>query len=221
MKKVKICLSSLIIFVLILSIATLFNSDNDKVIFESGKNNKVVSSNALTMMYETSSGSGEYQVSKDNTWPEDGYIFNKELSRCENGSSVGWDSTTKRVIVEANSADKCYVYFDVIPTFANDIINNFYVEDGVNGLYYHDGQGTYTNADQEAGDNSYRYSGANPNNFVCFGSDATTCPNDNLYRIIGIFDNQVKLIKHDYATTNLLGTDGAYYIIYSSSTGQG
>ena len=44
-------------------------------------------------------------------------------------------------------------------TLANYIIENVYVEDGVNGLYYHDGQGTYTNADQEAGDYSYRYSG--------------------------------------------------------------
>ena len=30
---------------------------------------------------------------------------------------------------------------------------------------------------------------------MCFGSTAATCPNDNLYRIIGVFDNQVKLIK--------------------------
>ena len=30
---------------------------------------------------------------------------------------------------------------------------------------------------------------------MCFGSTAATCPNDNLYRIIGVFGNQVKLIK--------------------------
>ena len=190
MKKKILILSSLIMFVLIVSIVTLFYSDNDKVIFESGSisNNRIVSSNALTMMYETSSGSGEYQVSNDTTWPTDGYIFNTELSSCENGSSIAWDDNTKRVIVEANSGDKCYVYFDVIPTFANYIINNVYTgTDGENNLYLHDGLGSYTNADQEAGDNSYRYSGANPNNYVCFGSDEATCPNDNLYRIIGIF----------------------------------
>ena len=71
-------------------------------------------------------------------------------------------------------------------TLASYIIENVYTEDGVNGLYYHDGEGTYTNADQEAGDNSYRYSGANPNNYVCFGTVEETCPNDNLYRIIGV-----------------------------------
>ena len=61
-----------------------------------------------------------------------------------------------------------------------------------------------------AGDNSYRYAGANPNNYVCFGSGASTCPEDNLYRIIGVFGNQVKLIKATIAKSNLLGTAGAY-----------
>ena len=80
--------------------------------------------------------------------------------------------------------------------------------EGTDGLYLHDGSGTY--GSQEAGDNSYRFSGSNPNNYVCFGSTAGTCPNDNLYRIIGVFGNQVKLIKHDYANSNLLGTNGDY-----------
>ena len=48
------------------------------------------------------------------------------------------------------------------------------------------------------------------NNFVCFGSTETPCPTDNLYRIIGVIDGKVKLIKYDYATSALLGTDGDY-----------
>ena len=48
------------------------------------------------------------------------------------------------------------------------------------------------------------------NNFVCFGSSETPCPTDNLYRIIGVIDGKVKLIKYDYATSALLGTDGEY-----------
>ena len=92
-------------------------------------------------------------------------------------------------------------------------------EEGANGLYYHDGVGTYTNATEEAGDNSYRYSGSNPNNFVCFGSDSAECENDNLYRIIGVFNNKVKLIKYDYANSNMLGTDGDYNTnTYSGTT---
>ena len=89
---------------------------------------------------------------------------------------------------------------DVCPEGGNlaSCIQTYYTTYGeeTGGLYYHDGVGTYANADQEAGDNSYRYAGANPNNYVCFGSDAASCPNDNLYRIIGVFGNQVKLIKN-------------------------
>ena len=87
---------------------------------------------------------------------------------------------------------------------AAEYIASLYTTDGENGLYYHDGTGTYGTL--EAGDNSYRYSGANPNNYICFGSDEETCPADNLYRIIGVFDGQVKLIKSDYAGESVLGT---------------
>ena len=83
-------------------------------------------------------------------------------------------------------------------------------------LYYHDGS-----LENGINDNSYRYAGASEqvNNFVCFGSTKTPCPTDNLYRIIGVFGENnhgvtgkqlVKLIKYDYATNALLGTDGDY-----------
>ncbi len=75
-------------------------------------------------------------------------------------------------------------------------------------LYYHDS--TLTNG---AGDNSYRYAGPSGtvNNFVCLGTNESPCPEDNLYRIIGVINDKVKLIKYDYATSDLLGTDGDYY----------
>src|SRR5699024_5079178 len=57
-------------------------------------------------------------------------------------------------------------------------------------IFYHSGSLSYS-----ARDNSYRYAGSNVNNYVCFGSDASTCPSDNLYRIIGVFGSEVKLIK--------------------------
>ena len=52
------------------------------------------------------------------------------------------------------------------------------------------------------------------NNYVCFGASEAPCPEDNLYRIIGVFGDKVKLIKSDYATTALLGTDGDYKQAY-------
>ena len=169
----------------------------------------------LTMMLETKDGIYKETIASE--WPMEGYVFNENLSRCENGGILSWDDENKKVIMQSNTSDKCYVYFDAKKeTFADYIINEVYTEDGVNGLYFHDGVGTYANANQEAGDNSYRYSGANPNNYVCFGSDAATCPNDNLYRIIGLFDDDqdgiynIKLIKYDYANSNLLGTNGSY-----------
>ena len=81
-------------------------------------------------------------------------------------------------------------------------------------LYYHD-----SSLENGAGDNSYRYAGASEsvNNYVCFGSDETTCPVDNLYRIIGVFDGRVKLIKADSATTALLGADGDYSKMYTEN----
>ena len=188
----------------------MFNSSNKSYyVITNNNEEKIMNTNALTMMYETEAGSGEYQVTSDTTWPQEGYVFNETLSACENGSELSWDDENNRVIMEANTSDKCYVYFD-IPTLADvcpnggnlsSCIQTYYTTygEGAGGLYYHDGTGSYTNADQEAGDNSYRYAGANPNN-----------PNDNLYRIIGVFEGEVKLIKADFANSNLLGTDGNY-----------
>ena len=63
---------------------------------------------------------------------------------------------------------------------------------GENSMYYHDS--TLANG---AGDNSYRYAGASSivNNYICLGSDATTCPDANLFRIIGVFGDQTKVIR--------------------------
>ena len=185
-------------------------------------------------------------------------------------------------------------------SFADYLITDIYMgTDGNNNLYYHDGQGTYLNADQEAKDNSYRFSGGdyqvtdvatqngltkvvtststdvdgvinfycngekqyvgyacgatsdyyyttaysetnhftsyedaliqavndgyltnnNIKNFVCFGpgADNENCSEDNLYRIIGIFDGQVKLIKYTHATPTIFGSDGDYNALYTGS----
>ena len=95
-------------------------------------------------------------------------------------------------------------------TLACHVATQYTGTDGENGLYYHD-----ADLANGAGDNSYRYAGANPNNYVCFGNDASTCPNDNLYRIIGVLNDnseyQVKLIKADYTTSAMLGTDSRDY----------
>ncbi|MBD9106859.1 hypothetical protein EGP99_03510 [bacterium] len=109
------------------------------------------------------------------------------------------------------------------PTLADYVKSLYTGTQGENGIYYHDA--SLTNG---AEDNSYRFAGASSavNNYVCFGSTESPCPEDNLYRIIGVFDNKVgenqteqrvKLIKSDYATTALLGADGDYNQAYTAT----
>jgi len=174
----------------------------------------------ISMMLETEAGSGNYEMTTRESWPTEGYVFNTELSKCENGGELSWDDENKRVLMSGNVSDKCYVYFDIyVPSTIADFCNsgdtlatcvkNFGNQGtDMSNIYIHNSG--LTNG---AGDNSYRYAGASEvvNNFVCFGTNTTPCPTDNLYRIIGVFDGKVKLIKYDYATSALLGTDGDYY----------
>ena len=368
MKKYILILSSIVI-VLFIIVINVVNRFETREVLENVQSNKMVSENTLTMMYETEVGSGEYQVSSDTSWPQEGYIFNANLSSCENGSKLTWDDENKRVLMQVSTSDKWYVYFDkyniieittftttktpnsitlnvettpgdnpaatyyftandggtwessttnsytynnlepnteynfkvyivdtlgfksneyvlkettneyINPSVSNvvasnitsdsvtisvtasggtnniakyyyskdngaswvdstnssytftglsgnttynfkvyvtdtaghqsnqsgtsvttknpvyfaDYIKGLYTSDGENGIYYHDSQGPYGSL--EAGDNSYRYTGEDPNNYVCFGSDSTSCPRNNWYRIIGVFGDQVKLIK--------------------------
>lgn len=204
MKKKKngvILILGVAILVTTIHISFLYNKDfNSQTITKNEKNNPVLKNESLSMMFETSEGSGVYEARNNSTWPTSGYVFNSTNSKCENGGTLSYVSSTNVVRMEASRSDKCYVYFDVeasapTPTNLADYIKALYTTDGTNNLYYHNGSGSYTNANLEAGDNSYRYAGANPNNWICFGTSAATCPSDNLYRIIGVFDDNVKLIK--------------------------
>ena len=147
----------------------------------------------LSMNLEQTAGAGDYKTVTQSKWPTEGYKFNTELSRCENGSEISWDDTKKAVIMQGNVSDKCYVYFDIYqPTLAEYIKSQYTGTQGDNALYYHNS--TLTNG---AGDNSYRYAGASDsvNNYICLGSDAATCPDANLFRIIGVFGDKRKVIR--------------------------
>ena len=137
-------------------------------------------------------------MTTQNSWPTDGYVFNSELSKCENGGTLSWDKTNKMVKFSGNISDKCYVYFDVDTSMslAEYVVSQYTGTQGVNGIYYHD-----------------------PNNYVCFGSDDATCPSENLYRIIGVIDGKIKLISADGATTTMLGTDEGYVKTYQAAFG--
>ena len=294
MKKVvkKIALL-LIVFGIGVGVTLLYTNNKYKVYEEEECKQIKKHVDTISMMLETEAGSGNYEMTTSSSWPTDGYVFNTELSKCENGGELSWDDANKTVLMSGNVSDKCYVYFDKynpITINNNSVTSNgnsititidatagtgtiakylyskdngvsyvqsanntytftgldkgtynikAYVQDsngknseiisktieitsitladyvkslytgtqGANNIYHH--TSTLTNG---AGDNSYRYAGSSErvNNFVCFGTNTTPCPTDNLYRIIGVFGDQVKLIKYDYANSNLLGENGEY-----------
>ncbi len=376
-KKILLISSMLLTFILVVFVSlNNTNNENKNVLSNTNKDTEVINSNMITMMYETDAGTGIYEETKDTTWPENGYIFNENLSGCERGGELEYNSINKTVNLLSNKSDNCYVYFDKYdgvwidnvsisnvtgssvtldisatsengnittyyyslndseeyqetttnPITINDLnklteykisiyaidstnarsniyevivattdesrpvinsvsvtdvsyngftltvdatsdveINKYYyilknqednnaaystsnkyafnnlkentnydleifIEDtngifsekynisektmlrlstyivnlyssqGSNNIYYH-----ASNLNNSAGDNSYRYSGANPNNYVCFGSTTTPCPTENIYRIIGVFNNQVKIITSDVVGNSVLG----------------
>ena len=138
--------------------------------------------NQVTTYYYSKDNGNSYETSNSNT-----YTF----SGLDMGAVYNFS-----VYVEDSLGYKSEVYTlsettDDTLLLADCVINQYGGVQGNNGIYYHT-----SSLANSARDNSYRYSGVNPNNYVCFGSTASTCPSDSLYRIIGVFGNQIKLIKN-------------------------
>ena len=130
--------------------------------------------------YYYSINNGSYQSSSSNTHTFSGLSAGTSYSiRVYVTDTTGVDSNVYTINAETENS-----------VLLADYIKSLYTSQGANGLYYHT-----SSLANSAADNSYRYAGANPNNYVCFGSDAASCPSANLYRIIGVFGNEVKLIK--------------------------
>lgn len=144
--------------------------------------------------------------------------FNLLLWIDENGDNNGSTNDVQnkawygKIIIKALDTD--------LETFTlSEYIESTYGMD--NTLYYHTSDSTkWENGESAyssllAGDNSYRYAGASAdvNNYVCFGTtDTSTCtssPDTYLYRIIGVFDGQVKLIRNSSVGVISWDTDGS------------
>ena len=195
-KNMKLFIALAIILLITNGFTFVISSKKNNFYKESTDNIKkrIIQENTLSMMLETEAGSGNYEMTTASSWPTDGYVFNTTLSKCENGGELSWDDENKRVVMSGNVSDKCYVYFDKVLTLATYVKSLYTGTQGDNNIYYHDS--TLANG---AGDNSYRYAGASEttNNYVCFGSTESPCPTDNLYRIIGVFNGKVKLVKYN------------------------
>ena len=156
----------------------------------------------ISKYYYSKDGGSNYVESTSNS-----YTFDNLTSNVTFNISVYVKDSNGRDSSVSNAAETTQK-----PTIA-DYVKAQYTTQGANNLYLHD-----NTLENGAKDNSYRYAGSSDttNNFVCFSYDSTdgTCPSDNLYRIIGVFDGEVKLIKYDYAKETLLGTDGDYNTTY-------
>ena len=218
--KNKYIIFSIVVLVLFVTLSVSFDKfKTTNTYIEDSSSNQIKVTKGISMNLEQTAGAGDYKTVTRSKWPTEGYKFNSELSRCENGSKISWDDTNNTVVVSGNLSDKCYVYFDIyVPTIADycssgtelaSCIKHFgNLGPSVSAIYIHNS--SLTNG---AGDNSYIYAVASDqvNNFVCFGFfTKKSCPEDNLYRIIGVFGDNVRLIKYDYANSNLLGTNGDY-----------
>ena len=169
---------------------------------------------SITINVSASGGTGnvvKYYYSKDN-----GSNYVESTSSSYTFSNLTSNATfyVKVYVKDSNNRDSSVSATSIATkkrTLVNYVKSLYTGTQGANNIYYHDA--SLTNG---AGDNSYRFAGASDqvNNYVCFGSTQSPCPADNLYRIIGVFGDKVKLIKSDYATSTLLGDDGDYSQAY-------
>lgn len=123
-KKIIAVFSVFIAIILVLVIIVYNNSYKNDVYVENKTNNKNQVPGLISLMLETKAGSGIYNLSPDGIVPAKGYELNTEKSGCENGGTISYNETTKKIIVKTNISDKCYAYFDVLPPDVTLAITN-------------------------------------------------------------------------------------------------
>ena len=142
-----------------------------------------VSNNSITLNVVAIGGTNSvktYYYSKDNG---SSYVSSTSSNYTFSGLSTGTTYNFKVYVVDTagyssntksiNASTESILYFA-------DYIKNSYGKD----------------SDLIISDNNYFYSGSNSNNYVCFGTSSSTCSDEFLYRIIGVYDSQVKLVKN-------------------------
>ena len=139
-------------------------------------------------------------------------LFNNKEITASPTKTDEWNITVTLVNYDKDQSEnagksfsaKLMIQKEKIPTVLSDVCtsgNNLATcittllnksEPSIVNIYYHDS--TLANG---AGDNSYRYAGASDsvNNYICLGSDEATCPDANLFRIIGVFGDKTKVIR--------------------------
>ena len=153
-------------------------------------------SSSITINVSGQNGDGaitEYYYSKDN-----GSNYVKSTSSSYTFTELTSNTTFYiKVYVKDSNGRNSIIYATNAQTLlavklSNYVISQYTGTQGENSLYYHD-----SSLANGAGDNSYRYAGASAsvNNYICLGSDEATCPDANLFRIIGVFGDKTKVIR--------------------------
>ena len=141
---------------------------------------------------------------------------------CDKGATGYWDYEGWGPFIQnlTENKTKCTIQFKTGKYFSDMIID---ISNTSSSVVRIDHEAT----EQTPNLTEYRYVGKTPNNYVCFGSETNPCPDNNLYRIIGVipaqssengeYENRVKLIK----ATNWVGSNPTGYIAGSSKYGEG
>ena len=177
-----------------------------------GSNNEITTLTGLT--YKTVTDGKGASIKGFDITKKSGLITlfdNREITTTSTKTEE-WNVTVTFVNYNSNQAGnagknfsaKLMIQKEKIPTVLSDVCtsgNNLATcittlsnksEPSIVNIYHHT-----SSLANGAGDNSYRYAGASEsvNNYICLGSDATTCPDANLFRIIGVFGAQTKVIR--------------------------
>ena len=175
--------------------------------------NEITSITGLTYKTNVTDGKGT-SISGFDITTKSGLITlfdNREITTTSSKTEE-WNITVTFVNYNANQAGnagksfnaKLMIQKEKIPTVLSDVCtsrNNLAScittlsnksEPSIVNIYHHT-----SSLANGAGDNSYRYAGASEsvNNYVCLGSDEATCPEANLFRIIGVFGDQTKVMR--------------------------
>ena len=177
-----------------------------------GSNNEITSVSGLT--YKTVTDGKGASIKGFDITKKSGLITilnNREITTTSSKTEE-WNVTVTFVNYNSNQAGnagknfsaKLMIQKEKIPTVLSDVCtsgNNLATcittlsnksESSIVNIYHHT-----SSLANGAGDNSYRYAGASGsvNNYICLGSSATTCPDANLFRIIGVFGDKTKVIR--------------------------
>ena len=177
-----------------------------------GSNNEITSVSGLT--YKTVTDGKGASIKGFDITKKSGLITilnNREITTTSSKTEE-WNVTVTFVNYNYNQAGnagknfsaKLMIQKEKIPTVLSDVCtsgNNLATcittlsnksEPSIVNIYHHT-----SSLANGAGDNSYRYAGASGsvNNYICLGSDEATCPDANLFRIIGVFGDKTKVIR--------------------------